>query len=123
MCVCVRHTPTLWHAGYRHNLDSILRNGLLAGGPELRKDRRYHCYFRIADPRLAQGLPELRPDNFTGVTSIPYKVSDKLDAFYQVDVQRAGELGLRFYQNQSLAVLCDENIPPECIMGGDHHKR
>ena len=29
--VYIQHTPFLYHSGFRHNLDSILRNGLLAG--------------------------------------------------------------------------------------------
>ena len=51
-----------------------------------------------------------------GVTTRPYPTHHKdLDALYQVDIKRARELGLHFYQTPSCAVLCDECIPPECI--------
>ena len=42
-------------------------------------------------------------------------MTDSADALYLVDVDRATELDLKFYQTQSLAVLCEDNIPPECI--------
>ena len=67
--VCEKHTLTLWHVGWRHNLDSILRNGLLAGGTNDRPGRRQHCYFSIRDPRLARGRPERDGDDVASVVS------------------------------------------------------
>ena len=46
--VTEKHTFLLFHAGYRHNIDSILRNGLLAGGAKNRPGRRNHCYFQYS---------------------------------------------------------------------------
>ena len=51
------------------------------------------------------------------MTTSPCQIHDpELDALYLIDVKRANELGLHFYQTQSLAVLCDDNVPPECIV-------
>ena len=50
------------------------------------------------------------------MTSRPYKMHKDFDALYLIDVKRANELGLQFFRTQSLAVLCDDNIPPECII-------
>ena len=59
--VTEKHTFLLYHAGYRHNIDSILRNGLLAGGVKSWKGRRNHCYFSIADNRnVARGDPSVK---------------------------------------------------------------
>ena len=41
--------------------------------------------------------------------------SDDDDVIYIVEVQRCNELGLRFRQNPTGAVLCLKSIPPECI--------
>ena len=114
VCVCVKHTPHLWHAGHRHNLDSIIRNGLLAGGTDVKKGRRQHCYFSIADPRNVRGRPQL--ESMSGVTTTPYGMAESADVVYMVNVRRANELGIRFYQTRSLAVLCEHNVPPECII-------
>ena len=129
-----KHTYILYHAGHRHNIDSILRNGLLAGGVTDKPSRRKHCYFSIRDPRrAARGDPSVKKawgdpsgrreeqedaaDVASGITTRPYPIHDKnLDALYQIDLKRARELGLHFYQTPSYAVLCDENIPPECIL-------
>ena len=113
--VTEEHADVLFHAGWRHNIDSILRNGLLAGGATEQSGRRQHCYFSIRDPRHAARGQE-RPVT-SGVTQRPYPIHDKfINALYQINLRRARELGLRFYQTPSLAVLCDENIPPECIL-------
>ena len=129
-----KHTYILYHAGHRHKIDSILRNGLLAGGATDKPSRRKHCYFSIRDPRrAARGDPSVKKawgdpsgrreeqedaaDVASGITTRPYPIHDKnLDALYQIDLKRARELGLHFYQTPSYAVLCDENIPPECIL-------
>ena len=56
--VTTAHTWLLWHAGYRHNIDSVLRNGLIAGGPTAKPGRRGHRYLSICDPREpARGDP------------------------------------------------------------------
>ena len=124
--VTTEHTYILFHAGWRHNMDSILRNGLLAGGATEKPGRRQHCYFSIRDPRVAapgdQSTTYYPTDRdkeeiATGITTRAYPIHDKaLDAMYQIDLRRAKELGLHFYQTPSLAVLCDSNIPPECII-------
>ena len=132
--VTEKHTFLLYHAGYRHNIDSILRNGLLAGGVKSWKGRRNHCYFSIMDNRnVARGDPSVKSARgdpcsgddededdkegiLRGVTTRPYPAHHTdLDTQYQIDVRRARELGLHFYQTPSCAVLCDECIPPECI--------
>ena len=53
-----KHTYLLFHAGYRHNMDSILRNGLLAGGATVKPGRRQHCYFSLRDPRGRLGVTQ-----------------------------------------------------------------
>ena len=120
------HTYILFHAGWRHNMDSILRNGLLAGGATEKPGRRQHCYFSLRDPRVAAwGDPSdtystterKAADIATGITTLAYPIHDQaIDAMYQIDLKRARELGLHFYQTPSCAVLCDANIPPECII-------
>ena len=74
------HTTHLYHSGYRHNLDSILRNGIIAGGPS-RDQKRHQCFFSIADPKnypdVVTGRPELgkQPRSkqpIYGVSHIPY---------------------------------------------------
>ena len=98
-------------------MDSILRSGLLAGGPSDKPGRRQHCYFSIADPRHACGRPKPNgKEVVSGVTSRPYKMHKELDALYLIDVKRANEFGTQFFQTPSYAVLCDDNIPPECIV-------
>ena len=87
--VCEKHTLTLWHAGWRHNMDSILRNGLIAGGTGGKPSRRQHCYFSIVDPRkakdprMARGRPERGDESEAeaqGVSTTPYRVHSDLDA-------------------------------------------
>ena len=121
--VTEKHTWILFHAGWRHNMDSILRNGLLAGGATEKPGRRQHCYFSLRDPRdAASGDPSSKrrhdaTDIVSGITTLAYPIHDsRLDAFYQIDLKRARELGLHFYQTPSCAVLCDENVPPECVL-------
>ena len=126
--VTEEHTWLLFHAGWRHNMDSILRNGLLAGGATDKPGRRQHCYFSIRDPLSMPQAPGDQSATYyptdrdkaevaTGITTIAYPIHNPaLDAMYMIDIKRARELGLHFYQTPSLAVLCDTNVPPECIV-------
>ena len=117
-----RHTPHVYHSGYSTNLDSILRNGLLAGGPS-RDQKRHQCYFSIGDPRRCNHAVTGRPLRQEGrhnrpiyeVSDYPYPADPDMDAIYVVETQRCNELGIQFWQNPTTAVLCNSNIPPECI--------
>ena len=106
-----QHTFILYHTGWRYNIDSILRNGIIAGGAVDKPGRRQHCYFSLRDPRPAAGGDPRRDDSDCsediayGITTRAYPIHNKnMDALYQIDIKRARELGLHFYQTPSLAV-------------------
>ena len=46
---------------------------------------------------------------------VPWPATAHQDVVYIIDVQRCIELGIKFWQNATKAVLSEANIPPECI--------
>ena len=121
------HTYHVYHSGFKANLDSILRNGIIAGGPS-RDQKRHQCNFSIADPRKCENAVTGPPvqtkygwrktqlgrslEPIFGLTTTPYPADPETDAIYIVEVQRCNELGIQLFQNPTSAVLCNSNIPP-----------
>ena len=114
-----QHTPHVWHSGKSGNLDSIIRCGLLPGGA-VKDQRRCQLYFSAKDPRslsYCAGRPaqhRLRHP-ITGVALVAWPPSDNDDVIYRVEIRRCNELGIKFRQNPTGAVLSRKSIPPECI--------
>ena len=109
----------VFHAGQSGNLDSIIRNGILTGGP-VKGQRRRAVYLSIADPRecidcIGRLVRSQLKDPIKRLTKRAWPPSEDDDVIYVLEVQRCNELDLRLNQDSTGAVLCRRNIPPECI--------
>ena len=110
-------TIHVYHYGRSENLDSILRCGLLPGGP-VQEQRRCHSYFSIKNPLDdCSGRPvHYRLQNpIYQTTLVAWPLEEDHNVIYIIEVRRCLELGIKLRQNQTGAVLAEVAIPPECI--------
>ena len=118
--VTPKHTVHVYHYGKSENLDSILRCGLLPGGP-VKEQRRCHLYFSFKNPIEGDTACSGRPVHYRltnpilKITPVTWPIDEDYNVIYVVEVQRCNELGIQLRQNQTGAVLCSSGVPPECI--------
>ena len=110
-------TNLICHSSSPQYLNINLLNGRIAGGKG-RKERRQPCYVSAAHPEEKQGSTRSKPQI---VHHAPHK--RHTDAFYELDLAKAQDTGLQFYQNFSYAVVHFGDVPAECIARGLGHEQ
>ena len=105
----------IYHIGCAFNLHSIINNGLILGGQDLR--RRQTVFFLPIDPR---------DENHKDPEHIDFSVRRRAryvhnawkrhqDAVFWVDIDLAIREGLTFYQTRSNAIILQGTLPAYCI--------
>ena len=105
----------IYHVGCAFNLHSIINNGLVLGGQNLR--RRQTVFFLPVDPRdESHRDPEyidFSVPRLARYMHITWKRHQ--DAVFWVDIDLSIEEGLTFYQTRSNAFILQGTLPAHCI--------
>ena len=106
----------LFHRGCSFNCTSILQSGLIAGGRASREGRQT-VFFTPLNP-FGDNPDEERPsDDFSKPREVHYHSKWKTiqDAVCWVNLARAQDKGLRFWQTRSNDVIVFNSVPVDCI--------
>ena len=104
-----------YHIGCAFNLLSIINNGLIPGGQDLR--RRQTVFFLPVDPRDESHRDPEHID-FSVPRLARYVHSEwkrHQDAVFWVDIDLSIKEGLTFYQTRSNAIILQGILPAHCI--------
>ena len=105
-------TNVIYHSSSQQYLAQILLTDLIVRGMN-RKAGRQACYFSAAHPQQSRAVPSQRSWKPQIVLHVQHKWHT--DTFYEIDLVKAQELGLQFYQTFSCAVVDFGDIPAEGI--------
>ena len=125
--------PQLYHVTYRNNLPSLKQIGLRPGGPKPngRSEVFFSCksHFegpnvniqyrkalrRAAAKRYKEACAALisRPTGQPVLEGYPFY---KGDCTLCIDVKKARESGIEFWQNEALAIVTDKVVPSTCFI-------
>ena len=108
---------SMFHKGSSFDCTSILKSGLVAGG-RTSKDGRLTLFFAPLNPTLENEPGEtLTSDDFTKPRMEHYRSKWRTCqcAVYWVNLARAQDEGLQFWQRWSNAIAENSSLQPECI--------
>ena len=108
--------PYIYHVGCTFNLYSIVSNGLVPGGQNLR--RRQTVFFLPVDPRNESHRdPEYIDFSIPRLARYMHKAWKRhQDAVFWVDIDLGIKEGLVFYQTRSNAIILQGTLPAHCIV-------
>ena len=125
--------PQLYHVTYKDNLPSLKQIGLRPGGPKPngRKEVFFSCKSQILGPNANRNYRKVlrradakrykeacaalisRPTGQPVLEGYPFY---KGDCTLCVDVKKAQESGIEFWQNDALAIVTDKVVPSTCFI-------
>ena len=94
-------------------IDSIARNGIVPGGMSNHPSGKKDVYLSVMDPSDSNSIEVTRDlQRFIAVVHRHHNA----DTVIRIDRAHAHSIGLKFYQDPTGAVLCEDTIPPECLV-------
>ena len=105
----------IYQVGNSHDLRSIIKSGLIAGGKDAKKER--HTIFFTAVDAMRAHLHVQREFDLTklrfAICTQNWKVHR--NSVYRVNVKLAQRQGMTFYQTRSNAIILYDTLPSFCI--------
>ena len=97
-------------------MQSILKSGLIAGGRESKQGRQT-IFFTPLNPFGPNPDEEKLSDDLSKPRKVQYesKLKTNQDAVYWINLPRAQDKGLRFWQTRSHAIIVCSSVPADCI--------
>ena len=106
----------LFHRGCSYNVQSILGSGLIAGGRESKQGRQT-VFFAPLNPFGSNPDEEKLSGDLSNPRKVHYegKWKTNQDAVYWINLARAQDKGLQFWQTRSHAIIVCSSVPADCI--------
>ena len=106
----------IYHMGRARDRYSIAEAGLVAGGKE-NEEGRQTIFFAPLDPYHSDAIEVESSTDFSKPRKVHYQTHWKpeQDAVYWINLSRAQDCGLKFWQTQSHAIIVFQSVPSECV--------
>ena len=106
----------LFHRGCSYDVTSILKSGLIAAGRES-KEGRQTIFFTPLHPFEDNPDEEVPGDDPSKPRKVHHhsKWKSRQDAVYWINLARAQDKGLQFWQTRSRAIIVCSSVPADCI--------
>ena len=102
----------LFHRGCSYNVQPILKSGLIAGGRGSKQGGQT-IFFTPLNPFGPNPDEEKLSDDLSKRRKAQYKTNQ--DAVYRINLARAQDKGLQFWQTRSHAIIVCSTVPVDCI--------
>ena len=109
-------TEYIFHVGHASQLNSIVRNGMIPGGKNVKRGRQA-VFFTTVNPMEDGNSMEETPRDLTKPRIAPHKNTWKRlqNMVYWCNLKLAQEKGSHFFQTRSHAVVLHTTQPAACI--------
>ena len=106
----------IYHMGRARDQYSIAEAGLIAGGKESEEGRQTF-FFTLLDPFNSDASEADTITDLLKTRKVHYQSHwrPEQDAVYWINLPRAQDYGIKFWQTQSHAIIVYQSVPKECV--------